>query len=213
LLGKTKSFAFTQLYLGPESAQCGAAIFPVNGADVAAARQETGPMTINQPFPGKTRKLLLGAATAFALLAGGAGVTQAYAQHAQHGGWSHDGGPGDGNIPVQKIEARADRMLKRVNATPDQTAKIHAIIEAAATDINPIRKSLSGTRDQMRTLMAAPQIDRAAIETIRSQRATAMDQISQRTTRAMEDAADVLTPAQRQQLATFMADRQAHHKN
>jgi Spy/CpxP family protein refolding chaperone len=210
LLAKTKSFAFTQLYLGPESAQCGAAIFPVNGADVAAARQETGPMTINQPLPGKTRKLLLGAATAFALLAGGAGVTQAYAQHAQHDGgrWSMDG-----NLPVQKIEARADRMLKRVNATPDQTAKIHAIIEAAATDINPIRKSLSGTRDQMRTLMAGPQIDRAAIETIRSQRATAMDQISQRTTRAMEDAANVLTPAQRQQVATFMADRQAHRKH
>jgi protein CpxP len=170
-------------------------------------------MTINQTLPGKprTRKLLLGAATAFALLAGGAGVTQAYAQHAHRGdghGWSMDG-----NIPVQKIEGRVDRMLKHVNATPDQTAKIHAIIEGAATDINPIRKSLGGTRDQMRTLMAAPQIDRAAIETLRSQRSTAMDQISQRTTRAMEDAADVLTPAQRQQLATFMADRQAHHKN
>ena len=166
-------------------------------------------MTTNQTLPGKrTRKLLLGAATAFALLAGGAGITQAVAQHAHGAGWSMDG-----SIPVQKIEGRVDHMLKRVNATPDQTARIHAIIEAAATDINPIRKSLSGTRDQMRTLMAAPQIDRAGIETIRSQRATAMDQISQRTTRAMEDAADVLTPAQRQQIATFMADRQAHHKH
>lgn len=166
-------------------------------------------MTTNQTLPGKsTRKLLLGAATAFALLAGGAGVTQAVAQHAKHGDWSQDG-----VVPVQKIEGRVDRMLKHVNATPDQTARIHAIIEAAATDINPIRKSLSGTRDQIRTLIAAQQIDRAAIETIRSQRSTAMDQISQRTTRAMEDAADVLTPAQRQQAAAFMADRKAHHKH
>ena len=102
-------------------------------------------------------------------------------------------------------------MLRRVNATADQQAKIHAIIEAASKDITPIRTSLRGTHDKLRTLLAAPQIDTAAIEALRAERSAAMDQISRRMTTAMEDAANVLTPDQRQKLAAIDMDRDRHH--
>ena len=157
------------------------------------------------PATARTRKLLVGAATALVLVAGAAGASHAWAQRG-HGDWSMDGGGS-----VEKIEHRVDNMLKRVAATPDQQARIHAIIEAAVKDIDPIRHGMAGTRAQTRTLLTAPQIDRAALETLRGQRIAAMDQISQRVTRAMEDGADVLSPYQRQKLATIAADREAHH--
>ncbi len=157
------------------------------------------------PATTRTRKLLVGAATALVLVAGAAGARHAWAQHG-HGDWAMDGGGS-----VEKIEHRVDNMLKRVAATPDQQARIHAIIEAAVKDIDPIRRNMAGTRTQTRTLLTAPLIDRAALETLRGQRIAAMDQISQRVTRAMEDGADVLSPDQRQKLSTIAADREAHH--
>lgn len=165
--------------------------------------------TTTAPAPRNRRRWLIAGAAAVALLAG-AGTTHAWAQRHHQGGWSMDQG-----VPVERIERRVDRMLFEVDATADQKAKVHAIIEAAAKEIDPIRKSMSGTREQIRALLSAPQIDRAAVEAIRSRRIAAMDQISQHVTKAMEDAADVLTPEQRQKLATLDADREthgAHHK-
>jgi len=153
----------------------------------------------------RTRQFLLGGAAAIALLAGAASLNHAFAQP-HSGGWSMEQG-----VPVDRIEHRADHMLKQVNATPDQQAKIHTIIEAAAKDIDPIRKSMSGTRAQMRSLLSAPQIDRAAIETLRAQRIAGMDQISQRMTKSLADAADVLTPDQRLKLAAIEAKHEADH--
>ena len=165
-----------------------------------------------QPRSFRTRKFLLGGAAAITLLAGAASFTNAFARPPHHEGWSMEQG-----VPVDRIEHRADRMLKQVNATADQQAKIHTIIEAAAKDIDPIRKAMSGTRAQMRTLLTAPQIDRTAIETLRAQRIAGMDQISQRMTKALADAADVLTPEQRQKLSTIEAKHDGwhgmHHKD
>ena len=164
-----------------------------------------------QPKSFRTRKFFLGGAAAITLLAGAASFTDAFARP-HPGGWSMEQ-----DVPVDRIEHRADRMLKQVNATADQQAKIHTIIEAAAKDIDPIRKTMTGTRAQMRTLLTAPQIDRTAIETLRAQSIAGMDQISQRMTKALADAADVLTPEQRQKLSTIEAKhdgwRGMHHKD
>jgi protein CpxP len=148
---------------------------------------------------GKGRKLLLAGLSAVALLGAAAGATHAYAK--PHGdGWS-----------AERMEHRADRMLKRVDATPDQLTKVHAIIEAAAKDVAPIEASMSGTHDKMRALLAAPKIDTAAIDALRAQRTAAMDQISVRMTKALEDAANVLTPDQRVKLAAIDTEHAGHH--
>ena len=161
--------------------------------------------TIQTTTRGKGRKLLLAGLSAIALLGATAGITHAYAR------------PHDGNgMTAERMEYRADRMLKRVDATPDQLAKVHAIIEAAAKDVAPIKASMTGTHEKMRTLLAAPKIDTAAIEALRAQRSTAMDQISRRMTTALADAANVLTPDQRVKLAaidTEHAGRHHHHRD
>lgn len=147
--------------------------------------------------PRRFRRLLLGGVAAVVLLAGAVGAAKAVEQH--RGAWGMDG-----PIPVQMIEHRADNMLGKVSATPDQMAKIHSIIEAAAKDLDPLRASMKGTHEQMTALLTAPAIDRAAIEKLRASRAAAMEQISQRMAVAAEDAAEVLTPDQRAKLKPML---------
>ena len=67
---------------------------------------------------GKGRALLLAGLSAVALLGAAAGITQASA-HPHGDGWS-----------TERMEHRADDMLKRVDATPDQLTKVHAILPA-----------------------------------------------------------------------------------
>jgi len=154
--------------------------------------------------PRRGRRVLLGAAAAVVLLAGAAGVAKAVERH-HHGMWSMQDG-----IPVQMIENRADHLLSKVSATPDQQAKVHAIIEAASKDIEPLRAGMQGTHTQLADLLTAPQIDRAAIEHLRTDRLGAMDQMTQRVSKAVEDAAEVLTPEQRAQLKGVIAEFEMH---
>ena len=67
---------------------------------------------------GKGRVLLLAGLSAVALLGAAAGITRASA-HPHGDGWS-----------TERMEHRADDMLKRVDATPDQLTKVHAILPA-----------------------------------------------------------------------------------
>lgn len=150
------------------------------------------------------RRLALGAAAALALVAGGIGAAKAV-EH-QHGMWLMQDG-----IPVERIEQRADRLLGKVAATPEQQAKVHAIIEAAAKDLEPLRANMQGTRAQVADLLTAPGINRDAIEHLRAERIGAMDQASQRISHAVADIAEVLTPEQRAKLKSVMEQWQPHH--
>jgi Spy/CpxP family protein refolding chaperone len=151
---------------------------------------------------------VIGGAAALVLVAGGAVTARAWTAHhfRPHGGWMTTQA-----IPVDLVEQRIDHMLKTVDATPDQETKLHAIIEAALKDLDPIRQQLAGTRKEMAALLGQPQIDRAAVEQLRSQRVAEMDQASKRMTQALLDAADVLTPDQRKKLADTAAQWQPHH--
>ena len=149
------------------------------------------------------RRLIIGGAAALVLLAGGAAGARAWSGH--HVGWI-----GSQAIPVDLVEDRLDHMLKSVDATPEQQTKLHAIVEAAIKDLDPIRQQLAGTRKEMAALLGAPQVDRAAVEKLRGERVTELDQASKRVTEALLDAADVLTPDQRKTLAD-KAEQWRHH--
>ena len=174
--------------------------------------------SIPQPAPGgpsrgpgrQRRRLLASGAVVLLLVAGGGAAARAWSVHHfhHHGGWMTSQA-----IPVDLVEQRVDRMLRGVDATPDQQTKLHGIIEAAAKDLDPLRKDLAGTRAQMTSLLTAPQIDRAAVEQLRTERVAEMDQASKRVTQALLDAADVLTPDQRKKLADNMAQWQAHRRD
>ena len=99
------------------------------------------------------------------------------------------------------------RMLDAVKATPEQRTQIQKIMEGARTDLQAQREAGKPLRDQLMQAMTQPNIDANAVEQVRQKMLAQHDQASKRRMQAMVDAARVLTPEQRKQLAERMSQR------
>ena len=171
-------------------------------------------MTTN-PIPGGApkgplmRRLLVGAAFAATFVAGGlvfSGAATAAAGVAMaHCGMGHAGAHGDMHA---MMAAHIDKMLTQVGATPDQKSRVQVILNGAMESMGPLHQRLEGTHGDLHRLLAAPVVDRAALEQLRAARIADIDQASQTLVKALADAAEVLSPAQRAKLASQMAQHQ-----
>jgi len=140
-------------------------------------------------------------ATAIAGLAAGIGIkTYAYG----HGGWQRGGFMGAAIDPAM-MDEHLDRMLKHlyveIDATEAQKQQLAPIVKAAAHDLLPMRTQFQDARRQAIDLLSRERVDRAALEALRADQLRLAEQASVRFTQALADMADVLTPAQRKQLA------------
>jgi Spy/CpxP family protein refolding chaperone len=108
---------------------------------------------------------------------------------------------------VQRAVARA---LDSVGASAAQEAKVHDIVAAKFTEIAPNPDDHEALRKQALDLLAAPTIDRAAVERLRVDAVTLFDAKSKAVVSGLLDVADQLTPAQRAQLAAEAADMARH---
>jgi periplasmic protein CpxP/Spy len=160
-------------------------------------------------------------ATLAVVLAAGIGpsaLAQTQSDTAQDGlqGGLHEGGMGHragmgsmGSMGSMGHMGHMGRMLDAVNATPEQRAQLKQIMEAAHADLKAQRSNGMALRQQSMALLAQTTIDARAVEAVRQQMLAQHDSTSKRTTQALIDAANVLTPTQRQTLAGLMAKRQA----
>lgn len=171
------------------------------------------------------RRTVAIAGMALAVGLAGAFATNAISKgrHGHHGGDFGFGQMGGGHMGFmggkmdpEKAERRAERMAerfaRRIDATGEQQSKLIAIAKATVKDIYPLRQQAGDMRKEAMKLMSAPTVDRAAIEKLRADQIARMDAISKRMTTAMGDAAEVLTPEQRQKVAARMEQRQERHK-
>jgi periplasmic protein CpxP/Spy len=111
------------------------------------------------------------------------------------------------------VERMTNRMLSQVNASDEQKAKASTIAKAAAKEVAPLRAEHMKARKDVAAALAAPTIDKAAIETLRSQQIASADRVSKRMSAALIEIAEVLTPEQRAELAKKMqarGDRRGH---
>lgn len=158
----------------------------------------------------------------FGLLAGIAGTVATLGACAQQGPWGgrpddarpmhgHGHGHGHGPMSAEDMSRRIDRMVERVlssvDATPEQKQKVAAIAKQAATELAPLRETARASRRQAIDLLAAPAVDRAALERLRATQLQSMEQASRRVTQALADIAEVLTPEQRAKLRARMEQR------
>jgi periplasmic protein CpxP/Spy len=122
-------------------------------------------------------------------------------------GWGMHGGRGmdDPAAMSQHVQRMVRHLAVEVDATPEQESKLAAIAKSAADDLLPLRKQGRDIRKQAVALLAAPTVDRAAIEQFRTQQLQLVDTATKRLTQALADAAEVLTPEQRQALAERFA--------
>lgn len=98
----------------------------------------------------------------------------------------------------QRIEARVDKALTGTDATADQKKQVAGILENAFKDMKPLHAQRVENRKAMEAALQAPTIDPARIEQIRVEQMKVADQSSQRFTKALTDAGNVLSASQRQ---------------
>jgi len=125
------------------------------------------------------------------------------------GRFMHSHGPMDPETMGKFIDWRVSAMLSHVDASAEQKAKVAEIVKAAARELAPLREQHRAARDRAMALMVAPTIDRAALEKLRADELALADTLSKRALQSLADAAEVLTPAQREKLAQHWKDRRA----
>jgi periplasmic protein CpxP/Spy len=161
---------------------------------------ETSPNQGTQPgayrAPRRRRWLL-------AVMIGVAGLFGFAAGKVHSSPWFHWGHhhPFDAEEVTFFVQHRIGHALSRVDATQDQRDKINAIAKAAVTDIVAMRKDHDAGREKALAIFKADTIDRNALEALRADRLSAGDAASKRIVQAVADAAEVLKPEQRRQLA------------
>ena len=121
------------------------------------------------------------------------------------------GGPIDAERMGKFADKRMHRMLKSVDATDAQKEKVSAIVKASLEQGAPLAEKMRDNHLQMRKLMSAATIDKAAIESMRAEQITLMDEASKRMTSTMLAVAEVLTPGQRAKLAEKMDKHRGRH--
>jgi protein CpxP len=126
----------------------------------------------------------------------GAAVAGIGAKAYAHGGWRR-------GEPLS--EAQLDRMLQHlyieIEATEEQKQRLAPIVKDAARELAPLRERFRAARARAIEALTGERIDAAAIESLRVEQLRLADDASRRFTRALADAAEVLTPAQRKSLA------------
>jgi protein CpxP len=147
--------------------------------------------------------------TVFAFLAGAslvAGVGVAAAAMGA-GGWHH-GMMMHGSASPEEMSAHIDHVLKHlyveIDATDAQKAKIGPLVQQAVTDLLPLHTQLQAAHVQAVQGLTQPTIDRGALEAAREAHLQLADQASKRIVQLLGDVGDVLTPAQRNTLATHL---------
>jgi Spy/CpxP family protein refolding chaperone len=122
------------------------------------------------------------------------------------GEWGGGGGGG------AFMHHRMARLLDSVGASDGQKAQIKAVWDGLRPQLKAAHLQHAQIRQQMAAAMTAANIDTNQVEQLRRQSVQSIDRISSLITQGMVSSAQVLTPAQRQQvLSQLQQMRQRHH--
>ena len=155
---------------------------------------------------GLGRKTRLGTA-AVALIGIGAlaGVfianVSAHSGFGGHGAWASKGHHYGGGASIEKSRERAlDKaawVLGSVDATPEQSKRVKAIVVGLVDEIYPLREQHRENRRSAKEVLSQPQIDPQALEQIRQDEMAIAIQMSEKLVAALAESAEVLTVEQR----------------
>lgn len=97
------------------------------------------------------------------------------------------------------MQAHIDKLIEQCasDASSDQRTRLAAIANGLVAELRPVHEQFREDHARAHALLLAPVIDRAALEQWRVTQMQRMDVMSRQVLAAVEDGADVLTPAQR----------------
>jgi protein CpxP len=201
---------FTQLYtrlIAPKrdetrlctvhNTECTVMTTPENSTRIETNRSDDG--------PSRTRRRVVIVGSLITVVAA---VIATTALAFGHGGGSRLGwsGPMSAEEMADRIDHRVKYVLSEIDATNEQKDHITSIMQAAARDVHAMHDQSAG-HQQLREILSAATVDRAQLETLRVDHLRLADEASKRMLTALADAADVLTPEQRSELARKMEQR------
>jgi len=172
---------------------------PTNETPEATPTEAAPAAPANPPAYATWNKRLVIGGVALAALAG-IGIASAMSEGFGPGKFRHGFGHGRG------FGGHIERVLDKVDATPEQTKKIEAIIDATEDQLDPMAEEFRDARREFVKLLEAPTIDRAAVETLRATRVAKIDEASRKVVAAVLDAAETLTPEQRAEIVDHFND-------
>ena len=119
-----------------------------------------------------------------------------------------DAGPG-GGFGARRLE----RLLDKVNATAGQRGQIQAIWDGLRPQLRSLHQQHQAVHQQIAAALAAPTINPAAVEQLRTQAMGIANQLSSTFTQGLVQTAQVLTPDQRTQAAAAIASARGHFQH
>jgi Spy/CpxP family protein refolding chaperone len=143
---------------------------------------------------------LLGAAIAGGFLFAGSQAIAAGGLMGGMGHFRHHGPPPSPEVAQERAEFAIDFVLSRVDASDDQKGQIKAIVGSSIVDLFPLVDQHKANREAFVAELSNPTIDRDALEQLRKNGLDMADRASMRVVSAIADAAEVLTPEQRNEL-------------
>lgn len=188
--------------------------------------ETNSPDAQKKPTPSTTRKIIAVGAVGAVLMAGVAtaalshggvykGMRHIGVEAAHYGGMVHKARFFHSRPKtVEEAQKRAERMAKHlaieIDATDEQTDKLVALARGVAGDVFPMRESIMQARKEGLDLLSAEQVDRTKLEALRTEQFAKFEAISKRLTTALVDAAEVLKPEQRKDLAERVEQWRGH---
>jgi protein CpxP len=159
--------------------------------------------------------LLVGGGVIGAVVAGPV-IGQGYGWH-DGPRWHHGYGPGMDDGPYRmgrgefsgrgfgshRMERGLDRVMWFIDATPEQRQKIKDVVGKTADDLLTLRGKHFESHKQLSGVLGAATIDRAKLDALRAEQMALAETASKRITDAVAQAAEVLTPVQRADLARW----------
>ena len=111
----------------------------------------------------------------------------------------------------EHLAKRVDKALNGTDATVDQKKQVADILGQTFKDMRAMHEQRTQNRKAMQEALQAPSIDPAKIEGIRAEQMKIADASSQRFTKALTDAGNVLTQQQRQAFFKKWSERGEPH--
>ncbi len=102
-------------------------------------------------------------------------------------------------------------VLREVDATPEQTERVQAIVAGAIDELVGVRAQHAARRDALLAELGRPEISRTALQSLRAEELALWDATSAKLVDALVDAAAVLTPEQRTRLIELGRELHGEH--
>jgi Spy/CpxP family protein refolding chaperone len=123
----------------------------------------------------------------------------------------HRGHGHDPERMKKHAEFATEFVLREVDATPEQTEQVKAIVARALEDLAGVREQHEARREALVAELAQPEISRTALQSLRAEELALWDTTSAKLVDALVDAAAVLTPEQRAELIELANEMHEEH--